>query len=146
VACLLDTNILLRLVVRTDPEHALVRSALRTLRLRGEQRCYLPQNLVEFWSVCTRPAAARGGYGMTLSEADENARIIERLFILLPESPALHAQWRQLIMAHGVQGVQVHDARLVAAMRVHGITRILTLNPSDFSRYAGITAVHPDSV
>jgi hypothetical protein len=31
-------------------------------------------------------------------------------------------------------GVQVHDARLVAAMKVHGVTRILTINIRDFSR------------
>ena len=43
-------------------------------------------------------------------------------------------------------GVQVHDARLVAAMLVHGIPNLLTLNVTDFARYADvITAVHPRS-
>ena len=46
-------------------------------------------------------------------------------------------------MACAVSGVQVHDARLVAAMRVHGLDRLLTLNVADFSRYPGIVAVHP---
>jgi len=40
----------------------------------------------------------------------------------------------------------VHDARLAAAMLVHGIGHILTLNVADFSRYSGLTAVHPSSV
>jgi predicted nucleic acid-binding protein len=47
---------------------------------------------------------------------------------------------------HDVKGVQVHDARLVAAMRIHGIDRILTYNPSDFRRYEGIAAIQPSDV
>ena len=45
--CLADTNILLRLMHRGDPEHQLVRTALRLLRRRGERIFYAPQNLVE---------------------------------------------------------------------------------------------------
>jgi len=39
----------------------------------------------------------------------------------------------------------VHDARLAAAMYVHHVDHILTLNVADFSRFTGRTAVHPDS-
>lgn len=58
---LVDTNVLLRLLQRSDPHHHMVRTALRTLWLRGEQLYFTPQNLVEFWRVCTRPTAAIGG-------------------------------------------------------------------------------------
>jgi predicted nucleic acid-binding protein len=44
------------------------------------------------------------------------------------------------------QGVQVHDARLAAAMYAHGISHILTFNGNDFRRYPGISAIHADSV
>ena len=47
---------------------------------------------------------------------------------------------------YGVIGVNVHDARLVAAMLVHGLTHILTFNTTDFARYTEITAVHPTAV
>ncbi len=42
-----------------------------------------------------------------------------------------------------VMGVQVHDARLVAAMQVNQMTHLLTLNPRDSARYAseGIVAI-----
>jgi len=52
------------------------------------------------------------------------------------------------VVSFGVSGVQVHDARLVAAMTVHGVTHILTLNPTDFARYTtvGIVAVDPLTV
>jgi hypothetical protein len=42
--------------------------------------------------------------------------------------------------------VQVHDARLVAAMLAHGVPQILTLNPRDFQRYTEITVLHPADV
>ncbi len=51
-------------------------------------------------------------------------------------------------MTYGVSGVQVHDARLVATMLVHGVTHILTFNTSGFTRYnsKGIVAVDPATV
>lgn len=52
----------------------------------------------------------------------------------------------KLLVSRGVSGVQVHDARLVAAMRVHGVKRILTFNDKDFVRYADIEAVHPRAI
>jgi hypothetical protein len=47
-----------------------------------------------------------------------------------------------------VSGVQVHDARLVAAMKLNSVTHILTFNATDFTRYAteGIVAVDPTTV
>ena len=43
-------------------------------------------------------------------------------------------------------GVNVHDARLVATMLVHGLTHIVTFNIRDFTRYTEITAVHPREI
>jgi hypothetical protein len=45
-----------------------------------------------------------------------------------------------------VSGKQVHDARIVALMQALGVTRLLTLNPSDFSRYPEITIIEPQDV
>jgi predicted nucleic acid-binding protein len=44
-----------------------------------------------------------------------------------------------------VIGSRVYDARLVAAMRVHGVGRILTFDAADFARY-GIDVLHPSAV
>ena len=141
---LADSGVLLRLLQRTDPEHAVVRQALRILRGRGDTIVVSPQNAAEFWNVCTRPQAARGGLGLTFAETDRRLRIIERVFDVIPDSATTYALWRQLVTAHDVMGVRVHDARLVAWMRAWGISHILTLNPSDFVRYQPIvTAIHP---
>jgi hypothetical protein len=55
-------------------------------------------------------------------------------------------EWRRLVVACSVAGVQVHDARLVAAMLAHGVPQLLTLNGRDFARYPGIAVLHPRDV
>jgi predicted nucleic acid-binding protein len=143
---LVDSNILLRLLQRNDPHHSTIRQAVRALLARGDELCCAPQNIVELWNVSTRPATARGGFGLTTAETDRRVRLIERVFTVLEETPAVYPEWRRLVVRNSVSGVQVHDARIVAVMKVHGITHALTLNVTDFSRYAGITGVAPDQV
>ncbi|MDQ3816674.1 MAG: type II toxin-antitoxin system VapC family toxin [Acidobacteriota bacterium] len=143
---LVDSNVLLRLLQRNDPHHTTIRKAVRTLLARGDELCCAPQNIVELWNVSTRPAAARGGFGLTTTETDRRVRLIERVFTVLDETPAVYQEWRRLVVSYSVMGVQVHDARIVAVMNVHGLTHILTLNSADFSRYAGIISVSPDEV
>lgn len=103
-------------------------------------------NIVELWNVSTRPPTARGGFGLTNVETDRRVRLFERVFTVLDETPAVYPEWRCLVVSHSVMGVQVHDARIVAVMNVHGVTHLLTLNGLDFSRYAGITCVFPDQI
>ncbi len=143
---LVDTGVLLRLVIRTDPAHAEARNAVRVLKSRGETLVTLTQITAEFWNVCTRPPAARGGYNLSILEAARKLRLVERLFEVRPDSLAVFQEWKRLVVAHSVRGVKVHDTRLVAAMRAHGITHILTFNTDDFKRFSGIIAVDPASV
>lgn len=49
-------------------------------------------------------------------------------------------------MLYRVSGVQVHDARLVAAMHVHNVNRILTFNTKDFARFTDIEAIDPTNL
>ena len=58
---LADTNILLRLMHRTDPQHTLVRAAVRLLGSRGDLIFYAPQNLVELWRLHAPGAGERPG-------------------------------------------------------------------------------------
>ena len=88
----------------------------------------------------------RNGYGLSPQDTDRRARFFEEKLRLLPDSLAVHEEWRTLLVTHGVSGVQVDDARLVAAMRVHSVKRILTFNDRDFVRYTDIEAVHPRAV
>jgi predicted nucleic acid-binding protein len=141
-----DTGILLRLLDRTDSNHGAIRQALRLLRARGDEPVTSPQNVAEFWAVCTRPMAARGGFGLSVQETERRVRLLERLFRVLPDSSAGYQVWRRLVVQYGVHGVQAHDARVVAWMQTYGITQLLTLNVSDFARYPGITASTPQDI
>src|SRR3954447_11328776 len=143
---LVDSGILLRLLEPTDPQHGVIRGAVRALQGRGDTLVTAAQNAAEFWNVCTRPATARGGFGLSIADADRRLRIVERLFRVMPDSPAAYPIWRGLLVAHGIRGVQVHDARLVSLMQAHGIAHILTLNGGDFARYTGIVPVAPASL
>jgi predicted nucleic acid-binding protein len=144
---LVDTNILLGYVGRTHTMHRIVRDTARTLKTDGHILQVVSQNFVEFWSVATRPVL-RNGLGLTLAQAEGRLRLVERVFPGLEDSPKVYPEWRRLVVAYGVSGVKVYDARLVAFMRVNQITHILTFNTSDFTRYApeGIVAVDPRTV
>ncbi|HWZ44536.1 MAG TPA: PIN domain-containing protein [Candidatus Saccharimonadales bacterium] len=141
---LIDTNILLRWVKPDDRDFPLVVSAMDILLQQAATLCYTSQNVAEFWNTCTRPLD-RNGYGLTPQQADRRAQFFEEKLHLLADGPAVHETWRRLIVANNVSGAQVHDARLAAAMLVHGVERILTFNHKDFARYTGIEGVHPQA-
>ena len=50
------------------------------------------------------------------------------------------------VRAQSVSRLQVHDARLAAAMKVYGVVSILTFNVDDFRRFPGIDVLHPETV
>jgi predicted nucleic acid-binding protein len=142
---LADTNILLRWVTPADPQHSLAVDSVKALRHRGEVVHIAPQNLIEFWAVATRPVSANG-LGMSPAEAKLEVESLERLFPLVPDSPAVYIEWKRLVATASVSGVKVHDARLAAIMVVNGLTHVLTFNTNDFKRFPGITAVDPQNV
>jgi predicted nucleic acid-binding protein len=139
---LLDTNILLRYARPADPAFTTVDAAITTLHARGEVLCVVPQNVYEFWAAATRPTAANG-LGLTIAECQAQVARVKRLFRLLADLPNLLAEWEALVVAYTCAGRTSFDARLVAAMQTHGVTRILTLNAPDFGRFPGITVLDP---
>jgi predicted nucleic acid-binding protein len=142
---LVDSNVLLRWVKPDHSDYPAIISATDAILRHGGVLCYTSQNVAEFWNTCTRPVD-RNGYGLSPQDTDQRARFFEEKLRLLPDNLAIHEEWRRLLVTYSVSGVQVHDARLVAAMRVHGIKHILTFNDRDFTRYADIQAVHPRTV
>jgi len=147
-ACLLDSNILLRMLrisKSDDPQHAAIGNALHTLVAQGAQLCYTSQTLGEFWNASTRPLD-KNGFGLSVAETDRLARVIERDLEFLADSREVHDRWRSLLVVHNIQGVQVHDARIAASMYVHRVGQLLTLNVKDFRRFDGLRILHPTEV
>jgi predicted nucleic acid-binding protein len=116
---LLDSNILTRLAQPTHPLHSTAQDSVRGLQGSGHTLLLVPQNLYEFWVVATRPVSANG-LGFTGAEPETE---LVRLF-----------------------GKNAHDARIVAAMVVHGLTHLLSFNLADFTRFPGIAVLDPTVV
>ena len=141
---LADTNLLLRSLQPGSPHHAAATASITELRRRGGQLCVVPQVLYEFWTVCTRPAGEYG-LGLTTSQAQAEQDKTLALLTLLPDNASILPEWQRLVVQHDVKGRNAHDARLVAAMNVHGVSQILTFNGADFTRYPGIAVLDPQS-
>lgn len=139
---LLDTNLLLRYATAIDPSYRIVDAAITALTARGRVLHTVPQNLYEFWVVATRPIPVNG-LGLSPDECVTAMTRIRRLFPLLPDQPTLLAEWESLVATHQCRGKLAHDARLVAAMRTHGMTELLTFNGADFRRFPGVTVLDP---
>lgn len=144
MSILVDTNILLRRMQPAHGHHAASVESVARLLITGESACITPQIVAEFWNVATRPVAANG-LGLSAAAALAELQKIERALTVLPDLPAAYDEWKRLIDRHAVTGSKVHDARLVAAMNVHGVSRLLTFNTGDFARY-DLELIHPFSV
>lgn len=142
---LVDTNVLLRSIQQADPMHADAKRATATLTRQDQQLSIVAQNLIEFWAVATRPTV-NNGLALSIDDTAQHVAIFKRIFTLLPDTPDILPEWERLVDRHKVIGRQVHDARLVAAMKVHSITHLLTFNTDDFKRYNKITAVNPQNI
>lgn len=142
---LVDSNILVFLASLSSPSHQTSVTATNQLRQSGDLLCVTAQNLIEFWAVATRPLNARG-LGFTPAQAQAELAKIKSLFRFLPDVAAIYTEWERLVVQHGVSGKNAHDARLAAAMKIHGLTHLLTFNGGDFKRFAGITVIDPVSV
>jgi len=144
MSVLVDTNVLLRRMQPSHDSHSAAVDSVERLLRSGEPVHFTVQNIAEFWNVLTRPAG-NNGLGFPVSVAAVEIRRIERVLALLPDAPGIYREWKALILRHSVIGSKVHDAWLAAAMRFHGVPRILTFNAGDFARY-GVEVLDPAEV
>jgi len=142
---LVDTNILLRLVQKNSPMHLDTQRAILMLKKQGDFLCIIPQNIIEFWAVATRPVD-KNGLGLSITQAEEESEKLKKIFMLELDTPQIFTEWKSLVIKYQVMGKQVHDARLAAAMLAHNITHLLTFNVDDFKRFSDIVVADPCSI
>ncbi|MGH9946484.1 MAG: type II toxin-antitoxin system VapC family toxin [Pyrinomonadaceae bacterium] len=145
MAYLADTSVILRLNEPGNPILKLVEQSLAQLMEDGEEIVIVPQVMVEFWVVATRPKSVNG-LGFTTDEAEKEIIDLQNVFTVLPENSQIFDEWKMLVAKYKVSGKVAHDARIVAAMNVHKIENILTLNPKDFRRFAEISVTIPRDI
>src|SRR5258707_2741192 len=110
---LVDTSVLIRTL---QPHHSLYIPADRAIRLlpeQGRELHIVAQNLIELWTVATRPLG-ENGLGMTATEAASELDRIKGMFLFVPDTPAIYPAWEGLVIRHQVMGKPAHDARRVA--------------------------------
>ena len=136
---LVDSNVL---IARADLQHSGHQAAIASvdrLLMSGEELLVRPQNIAEFWRVATTPRGRHpGGLGLTAAEARLRRENIRRDF-------TLYDAWEHLVDQYQVIGLAVFDARLVAAVQIHRLDRILTFNITVFARY-GVSMLDPTAV
>lgn len=142
---LLDTNILARIAEPGHAMHATAYQAVDTLRHQGHTQVIVPQCLYEFWVVGTRPQG-KNGLGLSIAEMTKELSNVQSVFPLFDDTPAIFPTWQRFVQTYAVMGKNAHDARLVAAMHVHGITHLLTFNDQDFRRFTSVTVLTPPAV
>ncbi|MDJ0619879.1 MAG: PIN domain-containing protein [Calothrix sp. MO_192.B10] len=126
---LVDTNVLLRSIQETHPMHESSPQAVKTLLEQEEALCIIPQNLIEFWVVATRPIEVNG-LGLSVTDALKELEQMKTFFLLLPDTSSIFTVWETLISKYKIIGKPSHDARLVAAMTVHNLTHLLREHPT----------------
>ena len=141
---LLDTNVLCRLAEKGHPFHSTAETAVAALRDAGHELCLVPQVLYEYWVVVTRPVSDNG-LGMSTTDVDRAIELWLELFTLFRDERGVFTIWRELTARHDVKGKAAHDARLVAAMKRHGLEHLLTFNVADFQRYEDIELLDAQS-
>ncbi len=142
---LVDTNVLLRSAQPSHTMHADAVRAVGELLARGELLSIIPQNVIEYWAVATRPVEANG-LGLSVVEMAIEVSKLKTVFQVLPDTPAIFGEWEVLVSRHTVKGKEVHDARIVAAMLAHKVPNLLTFNTNDFKRFTEISTVDPRQV
>lgn len=142
---LIDTNVLCRLAEKGHPFHSVAEHAVSKLRAAAHELCLVPQVLYEYWVVVTRPAS-ENGLDMPPADVDKAMDFWVDLFTLFRDERGIFSAWRELVRRYDVKGKSAHDARLVAAMKRHGLEYLLTFNAADFQRYEGIVVLDANSI
>ena len=136
----IDANTLVYIANDADPSHLPANEALNTLRQSGELLVLFPPVLVAFLRVATHPNVFPRP--LTLAAAFAVAR-------RLLDQPFVSFAWagdtcldllEEVSRAPNARGKLIHDAEIVALMREHGVSKILTAD-RDFLKFDGIEAI-----
>ncbi len=142
---LLDTNILLRAADIDSPFHSLANNAITQIITTQNECVITSQILIEFWVVATRPLDVNG-LGWDTPQTEDYINDLLDNFTLIPETSEIFTNWFQLVTTYNIKGKRTHDLRLLAVMKSHNITHLLTFNPRDFIKVPNLTIVHPQDL
>jgi len=98
--------------------------------------------LHEFLAVATHPRIYTPPTPLARALDQVEAWLASPTLMLLAETSEHWPRLRALLEAGRVAGPQVHDARVAALCRQHGVRELWSAD-RDFSRFAGLAVKHP---
>ena len=137
-----DTNILVYAHRRDSPFYEVASKRLIELG-EGTAAWAIPWPcLHEFLGVVTNPRAFAVPTSLERALGQIDIWLESPSLALLTESPTHWTTLRAILVESAITGPRVHDARIMALCRQHGVRELWSAD-RDFSRFAGVTVVNP---
>jgi toxin-antitoxin system PIN domain toxin len=137
-----DTNVLVYAHREDSPWHRAAYAALAGLA-EGRAPWAIPWPCVhEFLAIVTHPRIYAPPTPLTRAIEQVDAWLEAPGVVLLSESEGYWPELRSALQSGRIQGPQVHDARVAALCREHGIRELWTAD-RDFGRFAGLPVRNP---
>jgi toxin-antitoxin system PIN domain toxin len=137
-----DTNILVYAHRADAPFHAPAAQCIRELA-EGAAAWAIPWPcLHEFLAIVTHPRIYLPPTPLEAALDQVSAWQESPSLALLAETEQHWSELRSLVTAARVAGGQVHDARIAALCRQHGVTELWSVD-RDFGRFRGLRTINP---
>lgn len=138
----LDTNILVYAHRGDSRPHDLAADTVRSLAENSIPWAIPWPCLHEFYGIVTHPKVYSPPSTPPEALAQVDAWLESPSLVLLTEGPAHWSTLRQMLLTGRIQGPKVHDARIAALCRQHGVRELWTAD-RDFRTIPGIVARNP---
>jgi uncharacterized protein len=137
-----DTNILVYAHREDSPFHSAAFERIAELA-EGPANWAVPWPCVhEFLAIVTHPRIYAPPTPLECALDQVEAWLESPTVVLLSETAAHWANLRELLTSARIAGARVHDARVAALCRQHGVREMWSAD-RDFGRFAGIAVTNP---
>lgn len=137
-----DSNILVYAHREDAPFHAVASRRVAELA-EGRALWAIPWPCIhEFLSVVTHPRVYNPPTALSLALDTVDAWLQTPTLLLLAEADEYWPQLRSMITAGKIVGARIHDARIAALCRQHGVRELWSAD-RDFSRFPDLTVINP---
>ena len=138
----IDTNLLVYAHREDSLWHARSYSVIKELA-EGSSIWTIPWPCIhEFLAVVTHPKIYSPPTPLSRALGQVDAWMESPSLILLGESEGYWKELRMAVESGKISGPQVHDARIIALCRFHGVDELWTAD-RDFGRFTGIVIKNP---
>jgi toxin-antitoxin system PIN domain toxin len=137
-----DSNILVYAHRADSAWHAAALACIRDLA-EGAAAWAIPWPCIhEFLAICTHPRIYNPPTPIAHALEALACWLESPTLVLLSEGPGYAERLKEVLEESKVVGAAIHDARIAALCRLHGVKEILSAD-RDFSRFRGLEVTNP---